>query len=169
MGEQGERYEFTSIETYRERARDRGAKRIETRGVQWHPELGMFQATATIITAADLEVRCDGYAAPGDMRHPEAAARDADNDYPRRAEKRALAAAIRIAYPDGSDGSDEGQPDYQKHLQIAIRSAAEALGLDRDDLASTLAGMFGVGSTALLDQPQASAAVAYLHDQVGRA
>ena len=135
------------------RATDAGAQTVEARGVQWHdtPTGPRFQATALIRTTEGREIRRDGYAAPGDAQAPDAPPADGDLWVEARAEKRALAAAIRTAFPQVEP---EGQSPPMRRLQALLRQLAEALRLDRDQLARHYAVEYDVVSTGDLTDQQ---------------
>lgn len=149
------------IQELLDRARSLGAQSIESSGLEWHqtPLGPAFQATACIITADGLTVRRDGWARPGDAQVQAVSPADEDWFVEARAEKRALARAIRTAYPQVEQS---GQPPWQKELQKLLREVAEARGIERDQQAAEVAGLFGLQSTASLSAQQCDAAVAHL-------
>lgn len=149
------------IQELLDRALSLGAQSIESSGLEWHqtPLGPSFQATACIITSEGLTVRRDGWARPGDAQVEAPDPPDQDVFVEARAEKRALARAIRTAYPQAEQS---GQPAWQKELQALIREVAAARGIERDQVAAEVAGLFGLQSTAALSALQCDAASAHL-------
>lgn len=150
------------IQELLDRALSLGAQSIESSGLEWHqtPLGPSFQATACIITSEGLTVRRDGWARPGDAQVEAPDPPDEDVFVEARAEKRALARAIRTAYPQAAQ--TEGQPPWQKELQKLLREVAAARGIERDQVAAETAALFGLQSTAALSALQCDAASAHL-------
>jgi len=141
--------DYESLDELLARAYALGVAEVKTELIGDAPALGPLQPGVRAraqVTRADGS-RCIrlGTARLGDAQVPEPLPPERDLDVEARAERRALRAVIRTAYPN--QAADESkQPSHVKRVQALVRKAAERMGVSRDQLAEIAHERYHVAS-----------------------